>query len=68
MLTRGFRFSKVQREILTPSDFASTLALERTLHAYFADLNQHPKPIEWTYTKTKLLAKFGAPPPAQLAA
>jgi transposase len=61
-------FSKVQRDVLTPSDFASTLALERTLQAYFVDLNQHPKPIEWTYTKTQLLAKFGAPPPAQLAA
>jgi hypothetical protein len=61
-------FSKVQRDVLTPSDFASTVALERTLQAYFADLNQHPKPIEWTYTKTKLFAKFGEPPPAQLAA
>lgn len=61
-------FSKVQRDVLTPSDFASTLALERTLQAYFADLNHHPKPIEWTYTKTKLFAKFSAPPPAQLAA
>jgi transposase len=61
-------FSKVQRDVLTPSDFASTVALERTLHAYFADLNQHPKPIEWTYTKTKLFAKFGDPPPTQLAA
>jgi transposase len=61
-------FSKVQRDVLTPSDFASTVALERTLHACFADLNQHPKPIEWTYTTTKLLAKFSAPPPTQLAA
>jgi transposase len=61
-------FSKVQRDVLTPSDFASTLALERALHAYFEEINQHPKPIQWTYTKTKLLAKFGAPPPAQLAA
>lgn len=61
-------FSKVQRDVLTPSDFASTIALERTLQAYFADLNQHPKPIEWTYTKTKLLAKFGQPQPTQLAA
>jgi len=61
-------FSKVQRDVLMPSDFASTLALERTLQTYFTDLNQHPKPIEWTYTKTKLLAKFGAPPPTQLAA
>jgi transposase len=61
-------FSKVQRDVLTPSDFASTLALERTLQMYFADLNHHPKPIEWTYTKTKLFAKFSAPPPTQLAA
>jgi transposase len=61
-------FSKVQRDVLMPSDFASTVALERTLQAYFADLNHHPKPIEWTYTKTKLFAKFGEPPPLQLAA
>jgi len=61
-------FSKVQRDVLTPSDFASTVALERTLQAYFADLNQYPTPIEWTYTKTKLFAKFGEPPPLQLAA
>jgi transposase len=61
-------FSKVQRDVLTPNDFASTLALENTLRTYFEDLNQHPKPIQWTYTKAKLLAKFGAPPPAQLAA
>jgi hypothetical protein len=61
-------FSKVQRDVLTPSDFASTVALERTLQAYFADLNQHPKPIEWTYTKAKLFAKFGQPQPTQLAA
>jgi transposase len=61
-------FSKVQRDVLTPSDFASTVALERTLHAYFADLNQNPKPIEWTYTTTKLLAKFGQSHPTQLAA
>jgi transposase len=61
-------FSKVQRDVLTSSDFPSLTALERDLAAYFVELNQHPKPIEWTYTKTKLLAKFGAPPPAQLAA
>ena len=61
-------FSKVQRDLLTPSDFPSLVALERDLAAYFADLNTHPKPIKWTYTKTKLLAKFEAPPPLQLAA
>lgn len=61
-------FSKVQRDLFTPNDFPTTLALERDLQAYFAELNTHPKPIQWTYTKTKLLAKFGAPPPLQLAA
>jgi hypothetical protein len=61
-------FSKVQRDLLTPNDFPSLLALARDLEAYFAELNTHPKPIKWTYTKTKLLAKFGSPPPAQLAA
>jgi transposase len=61
-------FSKVQRDLLTPSDFPSLVALERDLAAYFAELNTHPKPIKWTYTKTKLLAKFKAPPSLQLAA
>ena len=61
-------FSKVQRDVLTPNDFPSLVALERELQAYFAELNTHPKPIQWTYTTTKLLAKFGAPPPLQLAA
>jgi DDE superfamily endonuclease/Homeodomain-like domain len=61
-------FSKVQRDVLTPNDFPSTLALEKDLQHYFADLNGHPKPMQWTYTKTKLLAKFGAPQSVQLAA
>jgi DDE superfamily endonuclease len=54
-------FSKVQRDVLTPNDFASTIALEKTLKEYFADLNRYPRPIHWTYTKTKLLAKFAPP-------
>jgi transposase len=61
-------FSKVQRELLTPNDFPSLRALERDLQVYFAELNDHPKPINWTYTKTKMLAKFDSPSPAQLAA
>ena len=61
-------FSKVQRDVLTPNDFPSTQALEKDLKHYFADLNSQPKPIQWTYTKTKLMAKFGTPQPAQLAA
>jgi transposase len=61
-------FSKVQRDVLTPNAFPSLLALEKTLQTYFTDLNRHPKPIQWTYTKTKLLAKFAGPPVLQLAA
>jgi hypothetical protein len=61
-------FSKVQRDVLTPNDFPSTLALEKQRTHYFDELNGHPKPIQWTYTKTKLLAKFGVSQSAELAA
>jgi transposase len=61
-------FSKVQRDVLTPNDFPSTLALEKQLKTYFDELNRHPKPIQWTYTKTKLLTKFGTSQPEELAA
>ncbi len=61
-------FSKVQRDVLTPNDFPSTLALETDLMAYFEELNSHPKPINWTYTSAKLVAKLGEPAQPQLAA
>jgi hypothetical protein len=61
-------FRKVHRDVLTPNDFPSLLVLEKTLHTSFAELTQHPKPLQWTYTTPKLLAKFGAPPPLLLAA
>jgi hypothetical protein len=51
-------FSKVQRQLLTPNDFPSTQALMHDLAAYFAELNKDPKPVRWTYIKTKMLAKF----------
>lgn len=61
-------FSKVQRDVLTPNDFSNLKVLEKDLMAYFDELNGHPKPINWTYTKAKLIVKFGAPSPNQLAA
>ena len=61
-------FSKVQRDVLTPNDFPSTLALEKEWQHYCAEINRHPKPMQWTYTKTQLIAKFGVPQPAKLAA
>lgn len=51
-------FSKVQRDLLTPTDFPSTQALERDLSTYFEEINNHPKPIQWTYTKEKMMKKF----------
>lgn len=51
-------FSKVQRDAPTPNDFPSTQAVERDLAAYFAQINQNPKPVHWTYTKAKMMAKF----------
>ena len=51
-------FSKVQRDLLEPNDFPSTQAVERELAAYFAQLNQHPKPVQWSYTKAKMMTKF----------
>ena len=56
-------FSKVQRQVLTPNDFASTQALERDLATYFAELNKNPRPVNWSYTTERMLLKFGAPQP-----
>jgi hypothetical protein len=61
-------FSTVQRDRLTPNDLPRTLALEKPLKTYCDARNRHPKPMQWTYTKTKLIAKFGTPQPAELAA
>jgi hypothetical protein len=61
--------SKVQRDVLTPNDFPSTLALEKQRKTYGEDeINRHPKPLQWTYTQTKMLAKFGTSQPVELAA
>jgi hypothetical protein len=60
--------SKGQRDGLTPNDLPSTRALEKQLKTYCAALKRHPKPMQWTYTQTKLLAQFGVPQPAELAA
>lgn len=53
-------FSKVQRDLLTPCHFHDKTSLESDIMTYFDDLNQDPKPINWTYTKVKMLAKFSA--------
>lgn len=59
-------FSKVQRDLLTPTDFPSTQALERDLTAYFEEINNNPKPIQWTYTKAKMINKFAPTNPQRI--
>ncbi len=51
-------FSKVTRDVLTPNDFKDKKDLSNTLLRYFDELNRYPKPVKWTYAKTKLVAKF----------
>ncbi len=53
-------FSKVQRDVLRPNDFSSVFVLQQNLMDYFDEINQNPKPVQWTYTKAKMLAKFGS--------
>ena len=51
-------FSKLQRDVLTPNNFSNSKVLDQEMMAYFAEINQNPKPVQWTYTKAKMLAKF----------
>jgi transposase len=51
-------FSKLQRDLLTPSDFDSKEQLRDRLMDYFTELNRNPRPVKWTYTKDKFRAKF----------
>jgi len=51
-------FSKLQRDLLTPNDFDSKGHLRDLIMDYFIELNRDPKPVKWTYTKAKFVAKF----------
>jgi DDE superfamily endonuclease len=50
-------FSDLQRQALTPNDFASTDHVRQRIRAFFAERNRRAQPIQWTYTAEKLLAK-----------
>jgi transposase len=51
-------FSKLQRDVLTPNHFTSRAELQATIMGYLRDMNRNRKPVRWTYTKEKMLAKF----------
>jgi hypothetical protein len=50
-------FSEPQRKTLTPNDFDSTDHVRRRILAFFTERNRRARPIQWTYTVQKLLAK-----------
>jgi hypothetical protein len=47
-------FSIVQRKLLTPSDFANLVALERNLMAFERRYQRSAKPFKWTFTRRDL--------------
>jgi hypothetical protein len=58
-------FSKLKRELLTPSDFKDLNDLKKQIKAYFRRLNEKAEIIKWTYTKAKMLAHFRPQPSLQ---
>src|SRR5262249_18261567 len=47
-------FAIVQRQVLTPHDFASLKDVEQRLHLYEALSNRQPRPFAWKFTHAKL--------------
>jgi hypothetical protein len=50
-------FSELQRKALTPNDFESTDHARQRILGFFAERNRRAQPIQWTYTRQRLLAK-----------
>jgi hypothetical protein len=47
-------FSKIQRKLLTPNDFASLEEVEQRLHLYEELTNKKPCPFNWKFDRAKL--------------
>jgi len=47
-------FSKIQRKVLTPNDFASMEAVEKRLRLYEELTNKNPRPFNWKFDRAKL--------------
>jgi len=47
-------FSKIQRKVLTPNDFASLDEVEQSLHLYEELTNKTPRPFNWKFDRVKL--------------
>jgi hypothetical protein len=51
-------FSHLQKKVLMPNDFESLGRIRRTILAFFAERNRRARPIQWSYTTQKLVARF----------
>jgi hypothetical protein len=47
-------FSKIQRKVLTPNDFASLKEVEQRLRLYEELTNKNPSPFKWKLDRAKL--------------
>jgi hypothetical protein len=47
-------FSVIQKKVVSPNDFASTVQLSQTLFAFADRYNRTAKPFNWKYTATDL--------------
>jgi hypothetical protein len=47
-------FSKIQRKVLTPNDFASLAEVEERLQLYEELTNKNPRPFNWKFDRAKL--------------
>lgn len=53
-------FSPLERKVLTPRHFTDVHELENRVMNYFAERNVKPKPIQWSYTSTRLRKHFSS--------
>jgi hypothetical protein len=47
-------FSKIQRKVLTPNDFADLKEIEQRLRLYEELTNKNPRPFNWKFDRAKL--------------
>jgi hypothetical protein len=52
-------FSKIQRQVLTPNDFASLTEVEQRLRLYEELTNKNPRPFNWKFDRAKLTRFLG---------
>lgn len=53
-------FSRMQRQLLSPTHFASLEELDQAIEAFIAYYNEEARPLQWTYTVEKLEEKSKA--------